>query len=43
MLVRSRGGRNLARIGMSAELPALAAVDCLQTVPRLVDGVLVKG
>jgi 2-phosphosulfolactate phosphatase len=43
MLVRSRGGRNLARIGMSAELPALAEVDCLQTVPRLVDGVLVKG
>lgn len=43
MLVRSRGGRNLARIGMSAELPALAAVDSSETVPRLVNGVLVKG
>ncbi len=41
ILHRSRGGRNLARIGMKGEIAAVAAVDTLQTVPRLRGGVLV--
>jgi len=41
ILHRSRGGRNLTRIGMKSEIAAVAAVDTLQTVPRLCGGVLV--
>ena len=41
ILHRSRGGRNLERIGMNAEIAAVAAVDTLHTVPRLRGGVLI--
>jgi len=42
ILRQSRGGRNLARIGMASEIPALCQVDTMGTVPALKNGVLCK-
>lgn len=42
ILRQSRGGRNLARIGMASEIPALCHVDTLNTVPVFKNGVLCK-